>query len=223
MDCIEMTCKVWLDCIQQNDICLHGIHISILYKWSASLNRWDVTIECDNYDETFQFVRCNYVEKSICLLIQIDLIWPNIRIQHAISKCANVTQIGIASYRTKWPCTLYIHCTGWMSEEKKKKIEQRCGDLAEGKHGTSTTLHCICTVLWLSQSHRINGVTWWNWNKSANQRKTTTMATSIASTDVVVVVDDIDRRTKRYANELNQVLASSGVNNTNILIKIANA
>lgn len=49
------------------------------------------------------------------------------------------------------------------------------------------------------------------------------MATSIASTDVVVVVDDIDRRTKRYANELNQVLASSGVNNTNILIKMANA
>lgn len=49
-------------------------------------------------------------------------------------------------------------------------------------------------------------------------------ATSIASTDVVVVVvDDIDRRTKRYANELNQVLASSGVNNTNILIKMANA
>lgn len=158
MDCIEMTCKVWLDCIQQNDICLHGIHISILYKWSASLNRWDVTIECDNYDETFQFVRCNYVEKSICLLIQIDLIWPNIRIQHAISKCANVTQIGIASYRTKWP-NGHVHTLHRLNEwrEEKKWAVMRRSSRRQTRYLHHIALHMHCSlIVTIAQNKRCN-------------------------------------------------------------------
>ena len=74
------------------------------FKWTviAVRNRRDVTIECDHYCGTFQFVDGNCVEKSQCLLIQIDLISPNIRIGalHATSTTWNLCALFVSLSRS---------------------------------------------------------------------------------------------------------------------------
>lgn len=109
--------------------CCIGMHICIpgLQKcnWSrngrqrriVSIRPKQLTIECAHYSKTFQFVsvvdlaRSGWcVEKSACLLIQIDLISPNIRQPYAIENCGDCAQLTRKfSVRYSYVCTAHSH------------------------------------------------------------------------------------------------------------------